>query len=191
MFEIALKKGWSSVAKTALDLCKMAEKRMWPTMSPLRQFSSCPRDIVQKSERVDVPWSSYFDLDPPRMGELLGMPKAGRTVCNLVSKFPRVELNAQVQPMTRSMIRVELTITPNFEWDDAVHGAAESFWILVEDCDGEEILFHDLFLLRKDYASAGSNEHLVEFTVPMLDPMPPNYFISVISDRWDALRKLG
>lgn len=184
IFEITLKKGWASVAKTALDLCKMAEKRMWPTMSPLRQFQACPREIIQKAERIDVPFSSYFDLDPPRMGELLGMPRAGKTVCGLVAKFPRVEINAQVQPMTRSMLRVELTIAPNFEWDDDIHGLAESFWIIVEDCDGEDILFHDQFLLRKDYAESESNEHVVEFTVPITEPMPPNYFISVVSDRW-------
>lgn len=184
VFEISLKKGWSSVAKTALDLCKMAEKRMWPTMSPLRQFPTCPRDVVQKAERIDVAWSSYFDLDPPRMGELLGMPRAGRAVCGFVAKFPRVDVQAQVQPMTRSMLKVELSITPNFEWDDTVHGAAESFWIFVEDCDGEDVLYHDVFLLRKDYAMAESNEHIVDFTVPITDPMPPNYFISVVSDRW-------
>ncbi|CAI7657836.1 unnamed protein product [Penicillium manginii] len=184
LFEICLKKGWSSVAKTALDLCKMAEKRMWPTMSPLRQFHHCPRDILQKAERIDVPWASYFDLDPPRMGELLGMPKAGRVVCDLVSKFPRLEVQAQVQPITRSMLRVELTITPNFVWDDAVHGNAQDFWILVEDCDGEEILHHDRFLLRADFAKSEMNEHLVEFTVPITEPMPPNYFISLVSDRW-------
>ncbi|KAI6716850.1 hypothetical protein JHW43_000583 [Diplocarpon mali] len=184
IFEITLKKGWSSVAKTALELCKMAEKRMWPTMTPLRQFSACSRDIVQKAERIDVPWANYFDLDPPRMGELLGLPKAGRTVCNLVSKFPRVEVQAQVQPMTRSMLRVELTIIPNFEWDDGVHGAAESFWIIAEDCDGEDILFYDQFILRKDFAQAEMNEHIVEFTVPITEPMPPNYFVTVISDRW-------
>lgn len=184
IFEITLKKGWSSVAKTALELCKMAEKRMWPTMTPLRQFPGCPRDIIQKAERIDVPWASYFDLDPPRMGELLGLPKAGRNVCNLVSKFPRVEVQAQVQPMTRSMLRVELTITPNFEWDDEVHGSAESFWIIAEDCDGEDILFHDQFILRKDFAQSEMNEHIVEFTVPITEPMPPNYFVTVISDRW-------
>jgi len=184
IFEITLKKGWASVAKTALDLCKMAEKRMWPTMTPLRQFATCPRDIIQKAERIDVPWSSYFDLDPPRMGELLGIPKAGKVVCDLVQKFPRLELQAQVQPMTRSMLRVELTITPNFEWDDNIHGSAENFWIVVEDCDGEDILFHDQFLLRRDYARSEMNEHLVEFTVPITEPMPPNYFISLISDRW-------
>ncbi|PFH60505.1 hypothetical protein XA68_10854 [Ophiocordyceps unilateralis] len=184
MFEICLKKGWASVAKIALDLCKMAEKRMWPTMSPLRQFPTCPRDIIHKAERMDVSWNSYFDLDPPRMGELLNMPRAGRTVCAFVAKFPRVEVQAQVQPMTRSMLRVELSITPNFEWDDSVHGAAENYWIVVEDCDGEDILYHDTFLLRKTYAEAESNEHIVDFTVPITEPMPPNYFVSVISDRW-------
>jgi len=184
IFEITLKKGWSSVAKTALELCKMAEKRMWPTMTPLRQFPSCPRDIIQKAERIDVPWMNYFDLDPPRMGELLGLPRAGKTVCSLVSKFPRLEVQAQVQPMTRSMLRVELTITPKFEWDDEVHGAAESFWIIAEDCDGEDILFHDQFILRKDFAQAEMNEHVVEFTVPITEPMPPHYFVSVLSDRW-------
>ena len=184
IFEICLRKGWASVAKTALDLCKMAEKRMWPTMSPLRQFPMCPRDILQKAERIDVPWSSYFDLDPPRMGELLGVPKAGRTVCDLVSKFPRLEVQAQVQPVTRSLLRVELSITPNFTWDDNLHGPAESFWVIVEDCDGEEILFFDQFLLRKEFAVSDNNEHLIDFTVPITEPMPPNYFISLISDRW-------
>ncbi|RMZ80202.1 hypothetical protein DV737_g3117, partial [Chaetothyriales sp. CBS 132003] len=184
MFEICLKKGWASVARTALDLCKMAERRMWPTMTPLRQFPTCPRDYVQKAERIDVPWSSYFDLDPPRMGELLGVPKAGRVVCDLVRKFPRLEVQAQVQPMTRSMLRVELTITPNFEWDDALHGQAETFWIIVEDCDGEEILFHDQFILRREFAVGDMTEHLVDFTVSVSEPMPPHYFISLVSDRW-------
>lgn len=184
IFEICLKKGWASVAKTALDLCKMAERRMWPIMTPLRQFPSCPKEVIQKAEKIDVPWSSYFDLDPPRMGELMGLSKAGKQVCNLVQKFPRLEVQAQVQPITRSMLRVELTITPKFEWDETVHGVSENFWIIVEDCDGEDILFHDQFLLRRSYAEAEMNEHLVEFTVPITEPMPPNYFITLLSDRW-------
>ncbi|KAF2662907.1 Sec63-domain-containing protein [Lophiostoma macrostomum CBS 122681] len=184
IFEICLKKGWSQVAKLALDLCKMAEKRMWPTMSPLRQFPRCPRDVVQKAERIDVPWAAYFGLDPPNMGELLGMPKAGKLVCQLVEKFPRLHIEATPRPVTRSMIRLELTIRPDFVWDDELHGASEAFWILVEDCDGEQVLFHDTFLLRRDYANQEMNEHLVELTVPIDEPMPPNYFVTAISDRW-------
>ncbi|KAJ5899862.1 hypothetical protein N7495_004606 [Penicillium taxi] len=184
IFEICLMKGWSEVALFALDLCKMAERRQWHVMSPLRQFPQCPREIILKAERIDVQWSRYFDLDPPRMGEMFKLPNAGRTVCELVSKFPRLELQAQVQPITRSMVRIELTITPNFVWDDAIHGQSQDFYILVADCDGEELLYHDIFILRKEFAESEMNDHLVEFTVPLTEPMPPQYFISVVSNHW-------
>jgi len=125
---------------------------------------------MQKAERIDVSWSSYFGLDPPSMGELLGMPKAGRLVCQLVEKFPRLQIEATPRPVTRSLLRLELTIRPDFVWDQNLHGASEAFWILVEDCDGEQILYHDTFILRKDYADGDMNEHLIELTVPIDEP---------------------
>jgi pre-mRNA-splicing helicase BRR2 len=54
-----------------------------------------------------------------------------------VHQFPRLELAAHVQPLTRSLLRIDLTISPDFAWDDKVHGAVEPFWLLVEDADGE------------------------------------------------------
>jgi pre-mRNA-splicing helicase BRR2 len=184
IYEISLKKGWAAVAKAALDLCKMAEKRMWPTMSPLRQFPSCPRDIIQKVERIDVPWKNYFDLNPPQMSELIGLPKSGRIVCDLVKKFPRLSIDAHVQPVTPSLLRVEITVSPDFEWDIDLHGYAEMFWVFVEDCDGDSLLHHQQFLLLKQYAESEENQHLIDFTVPVAEPLPPNYFITIISDRW-------
>ena len=90
-------------------------------------------------------------------------------------------MQAQVQPITRSLLRIDLTITPDFRWDEKIHGTSESFWIPVEDVDGEVILFHDTFILRQRYAE---DEHYVTLTVPMFEPVPPNYYISIISDRW-------
>ncbi len=40
-----------------------------------------------------------------------------RCVC-----FTQVELKAAVQPITRSILKVELTITPDFEFNAEVHG---------------------------------------------------------------------
>ncbi|OLL21933.1 Pre-mRNA-splicing factor brr2 [Neolecta irregularis DAH-3] len=181
VFEIALKLGYAQVAKQALDMCKMVDQRMWMTMSPLRQFTSCPADVIRRVERKDFPWTRYFDLDPPEMGELLGLPKFGRLVHGLVHKFPRLKLQAHVQPITRSLLRIELSITPDFQWDEAIHGFAEQFWIIAEDSDGERILFHDSFVLRQKYAT---DEHIIDLTVSVSDPIPPNYFITVVSDRW-------
>ncbi|GAN05971.1 pre-mRNA splicing factor [Mucor ambiguus] len=181
MFEICLKRGWAQLTKKALNLCKMVEKRMWLPMSPLRQFKAMPQDIVRRLERKEFPWERYFDLNPQELGELIGQPKAGRTLHKFVHQFPKLDLQAHVQPVTRSLLKVELTITPDFQWDEKVHGLAEAFWILVEDVDGEHILHHDYFVLKQRYAE---EEHLVSFTVPLFEPLPPNYYVTIVADRW-------
>lgn len=50
MFEICLKRGWAAPARAALDMCKMAEKKMWSSMTPLRQFPRVREDIIRKAE---------------------------------------------------------------------------------------------------------------------------------------------
>lgn len=50
LFEITLKKGWAVPARAALDLCKMVERKMWGSMSPLRQFKGVPGEVVRKAE---------------------------------------------------------------------------------------------------------------------------------------------
>lgn len=181
MFEICLKRGWAVPAKDCLSLCKMVERRMWGSMTPLRQFKGVPAEVVRKAEGKQFPWYRYFDLNPPEIGELIGIQKAGNLVHRLVHSFPKLQLQAQVQPITRTLLRIDLTIVPDFRWDEKIHGAAESFWILVEDVDGEIVLFHDTFILRQRYAE---DEHNVTLTVPMFEPVPPNYYISIVSDRW-------
>jgi pre-mRNA-splicing helicase BRR2 len=76
---------------------------------------------------------------------------------------------------------VELTITPDFQWDEKIHGTSEAFWILVEDVDSEIILHHEYFLLKSKYAN---DEHVIKLFVPVFEPLPPQYFIRVVSNRW-------
>ncbi|ORX36116.1 Sec63 Brl domain-domain-containing protein [Kockovaella imperatae] len=181
MFEICLKKGWAAPMRAALDLCKMVERRMWKTMTPLRQFPRIRSEIVTKAERKDFPWYRYFDLDAAELGELIGLPKSGQLIESLVHKFPRLDIQAHVLPLTRSLLKINVTVTPDFVWDYEIHGASQAFWIIVEDVDGERILYHDQFILRQRFAQ---DEHYITITVPISDPVPPNYYISIISDRW-------
>ncbi|WOO77743.1 U5 small nuclear ribonucleoprotein helicase [Vanrija pseudolonga] len=181
MFEICLKKGWAQPTRILLDMCKMVERRMWKAMSPLRQFPRVRHEIITRAERKEFPWHRYFDLDAAELGELLGMPKSGQLVESLVHKFPRLDLQAHVLPLTRSLLKINVTITPDFVWDHDIHGHTQAFWIIVEDVDGEKILFHDSFLLRERFAT---DEHYITITVPISDPVPPNYYISAVSDRW-------
>ena len=86
------------------------------------------------------------------------------------------KLHAAVQLSQSLCVQVDLTITPDFLWDEKVHGGVEPFWILVEDSDGEFLLHHQGFLLKQAFAE---EEHLVTFTVPVKEPLPPQYFIRV------------
>ena len=43
--------------------------------------------------------------------------RLGKTVHKLIHQFPRLELAASVQPITRTVLKVDLTITPDFQWD--------------------------------------------------------------------------
>lgn len=181
IFEICLRRGWAQLTRKALDLCKMVEKRQWLSMTPLRQFKGINPELIKKIERKEFEWVRYFDLSSQEIGELVGVPKAGKLLERYVHEFPKLDLQSHVQPLTRSILKVELTITPDFKWDEKVHGTAEAFWILVEDVDGEMILHQESFILKQQYAE---EEHLMTFTVPLFDPLPPNYFVSIVSDRW-------
>lgn len=48
------------------------------------------------------------------------MPKMGKTIHKFVHQFPKLDLAVHLQPITRSTLKVELTVTPDFQWDDKV-----------------------------------------------------------------------
>jgi pre-mRNA-splicing helicase BRR2 len=213
IFEISLRRGWSGLAKLTLAFANMVAYRIWRSQSPLRQFKNVPEIVARKLERKsDIEWARYADLTPSDLGELVGVPKMGRTLhkvrismllslnscqhsltnvtyillsylcyVKLVHQFPKLELSAHIQPITRSTLRVELNLVPDFEYDVKVHGYVQLFHIMVENVDGEIILHHEMFLLK---STGAEDEHTVVFTVNIMDPLPPSYFIRVISDRW-------
>lgn len=181
IFEMCLRRGWSSLARSALDLCKIVDRRCWLSMTPLRQFRTIPSDLIKRIDAKKYPWDRYLDLDAPQLGELVGKPSAGNMLHKFVHMLPRLDISAEVQPITRSLLRIEITVTPDFVWDSRFHGTAEAFWVLIEDADSENILYHESFVLKERYYQ---EDHYLSFTVPLHDPTPPNYFVSIISDRW-------
>ncbi|XP_067928050.1 U5 small nuclear ribonucleoprotein 200 kDa helicase-like [Watersipora subatra] len=183
IFEIVLHRGWAALAEKVLSLCKMVDKRMWQSMCPLRQFRRIPEEVVKKIEKKNFAWERFYDLGHNEIAELVRMPKMGKMIHRHVHQFPKLELAVHVQPITRSTLRVELTITPDFQWDEKIHGNSEAFWIWVTDVDDETILHHEYFLLKQKFVQ---DEHVVKFFVPVFEPLPPQYFIKVISDRWIA-----
>lgn len=179
--EIALKKNWALVARKTLDLCKMVERRMWLSSSPFRQFPDAPKEVVRASENAHLPFDSYFSLNASELAEAINFRGHSQLAYNLLQQFPRLSVTYLAQPITPTLIRVQLEVVPEFTWNPAYHGGAERFLLLVEDCDGDTILYSDLFVV---YRGNSHKEHVVDLTVPVTDPMQPNYHILLISEKW-------
>ena len=109
-----------------------------------------PEVVTRKIERKsDIEWSRYSDLTSSDLGELVGVPKMGRILHKLVHHFPKIEISdAQIQPITRSLLRIELTFIPGFKFDVNIHGYAQLFHVIVEDVNCENILHHEYFSLK-------------------------------------------
>ena len=183
LFEIFLRRGWAQIAETALTACKMIDKRMWSCMTPLRQFKGIPEEILRRIEKKEqMTWEHFYNMTPQQIGDLIKFNKLGKVLHKFIHQFPRIELTAYVQPITRSCLKIDLTVTPDFHWDDKIHGRCEPFWIIVEDCDNEMALYIEQFVLKQKYI--GEKEFNFEFTVPLFEPLHPLYYIKVISDRW-------
>ena len=118
-------------------------------MSPLRQFKKIHEEVVKKIEKKNLPFERFYDLNHNEIGELIRMPKLGKTIQKYVHQLPKLELPVHIQPITRSTLRVELTIIPDFQWDEKTHGGSEAFWVFVEDVDSEVILHHEYFMLKR------------------------------------------
>ena len=181
LYEVCCRRGWAILAEKALVLSKCVQMKMWASQTPLRQFAGIPAEILMKVERKELPWERWYDLSSQDIGELIRFPKMGRTLHRLIHQFPRLELGAHVQPITRTLLKVELVITPEFTWDEKIHGFVEPFIIMVEDADSEYIIHQEGFLLTQPRSEEDS---VVTFTLPITDPLPPQYFVRVISDKW-------
>ena len=110
--------------------------------------------------------------------------KMGREVKRYVDAFPTLSLAATIQPITRTVLRVKLLVTPQFKWDDRIHGNnCESWWVWVEDPDHDHMYHSEYFLLHRKQVMEQEPQELV-FTIPIAEPLPPQYYVRATSDRW-------
>lgn len=102
-------------------------------MCPLRQFvdRKMPIEIIKKIEKKNFPFERLYDLNPHEIGELVRVAKSGKTIHKYVHQFPKLDLSVHVQPITRSTLKVELTITPDFQWEEKIHGQSEVITIVM------------------------------------------------------------
>eukprot|EP00795_Rhopilema_esculentum_P017649 gene17649-9293_t len=184
LFEMALKKGWPAMTHKLLKLSKVVDKQIWDFEHPLRQFEGMTFEILQKLEAKKLTIDRMRDMDAKEIGLLVHHVKMGGKIKAMVNQFPTVSIGSNIQPITRTVLRVRLMIVADFVWNDKVHGTVhEPWWIWVEDPDNDHIYHSEYFMLMRDQVKSKEPQYLV-FTIPIFEPLPTQYFIRMVSDRW-------
>ncbi len=181
MFEIVLKKGWPEVITKLQLLDKCIEKRMWAMESPLRQYPTLSNEVVNRLEDKDLTLDMLQDMTVEEISDIVRNRDLAKTVKNCVRQFPKIEMEVVAQPITRSVLRIKLSIIAEFEWSKKISGDVEPWWIYVEDDTNDHIYHHEYFLLKADdYLQVQT----LDFMIPLTDTPPGTFIIRAVSDRW-------
>ncbi|XP_040076297.2 activating signal cointegrator 1 complex subunit 3 [Ixodes scapularis] len=183
LFDMVLRAGGAIMAGRILTLCKAVERQVWSFESPLKQFPDIGYHVLKHIEEKDIRVDYIKDMGAKDIGMMVHNPKVGTQVELCARQIPQLVVVPRIQPITRTVIKVQLDITADFRWSDRVHKGAEAFWIWVEDPNSDEIYHYEYFVLTKMQAVRQETQNLV-FTIPVTEPLPPQYLVRVDSDHW-------
>lgn len=180
LFLIAINRRWGNLAKVLLDICKSIEKRVWFFDHPLCQFE-LPASVLSQIKARNPTMEHLLELEPHELGELVHNVGIGGKLFNILSKFPRIKIEAEIFPITATVMRIHVNLSSAFQWDGRFHGDAQFFWVLVEESNQSRILHFEKFILNR-------RQHMdvreMDFMIPLSDPLPPQVVIKVVSDIW-------
>ena len=182
LFMVALNRHWGYQCQVLLSLCKSIEKQIWPFDHPFHQFD-LPQPVL-KNLNDKLPSSSLEsmrEMESAELGSLVHNHRMGKTLSKLIDNFPTLSVEAEIAPLNRDVLRIRLCIYPEFSWNDRHHGASESYWIWVENSETAEIYHHEYFILSRKKLY---DEHELNFTIPLSDPLPSQIYVRAVSDRW-------
>ena len=182
LFMIALNRKWGHQCLVLLSLCKSIEKQIWPFQHPFHQFD-LPQPILHHLDSKESVSSieSMRDMDSAEIGQLVHNRGMGNTISKLLDNFPTLSIEAEIAPLNRDVLRIHLYLTADFRWNDRYNGTSESYWIWVENSETSEIYHHEYFILTRKKLY---EDHELNFTIPLSDPLPTQIYVRGVSDRW-------
>lgn len=184
LFTIELHRNNALLAGRMLMMCKMFERQMWDFETPLRQFTRISFDLISKIEAKGLSIQTIRDMDPKEVGEIIHNQRSGAHIVKCAQEIPMINIDATLHPITRTVLRIRILIEADFRWNDGVHGKfAQPFWIWIEDPESNFIYHSEYFQLTRKQAFSKEPQELV-VTIPLREPLPPQYYIRAISDHW-------
>lgn len=114
LFQIILRNNNPILAGRLLTMSKMFERQMWDWMTPMRQFVIIPFDVIEKIENRGLSVNALRDMNAKEISEMIRNHRYGEMVKKCASEFPLLNIEATLQPITRTVLRIKINITADF-----------------------------------------------------------------------------
>lgn len=115
LFQIILRQNNPILAGRLLTMSKMFERQMWDWMTPMRQFSIIPFDVIQKIEDRGLSINALREMNSREISDMVRNHKYGDMVKRYAWEFPMLNIEANLQPITRTVLRIRMSITADFK----------------------------------------------------------------------------
>ncbi|KAF8309549.1 Sec63-domain-containing protein [Clavulina sp. PMI_390] len=181
LLEIALSKKWANVTATLMAVSKAIEKRMWPFEHPLKQFRLSADVLYNLQQYADeLSPAELAAMRADDLGKLIHLNEHhGKALLAAARQFPSALISYALRPLGAELLRLFVRVQRAFEWNAALHGNSEPFWLWVEDHNGVDILQSSFMQFKP-----GTSVIEVDFVIPVRDPPPPSVTIRFLSDTW-------
>jgi activating signal cointegrator complex subunit 3 len=200
LFEMCLKRQKVDAALKLLWLCQSLDKKVWWDETPLRQFEgelpSYCLDALE-SRRIGEHQGytalesalALLDMTADEVGVLVHSHNhmTGEKIQRFVKHLPRIDATVTVLPLTSSILRFQVTLTPNFTWSPRWHGGALGFWVWVEDAEQTTVYHHEYVVFSRRTHPEPTE---LEMNIPVFPPVPEEYYLRIVSDTWVGCHSL-
>lgn len=180
LFLIGINRRWGAFSRLLLNICQSIDKQMWYFDHPLAQFDlneHLLRTIRSKNPSIDT----LKEMESNELGDFVHNISQGKKLAKIIDKFPSLYLSSEIFPITANVVRVKVTVESDFVWDKQYHGNIQMFWLFVESDKSSMLLHFDRLLLNpKNYRI----EQVLDFMIPLSDPLPSQIIVSAMSDTW-------
>ena len=109
-------------------------------------FGYLKDEIVYRLEMHDIKMEALYEKNLEEAARYIA-PIWQDELYKFVGHVPYIELEVDCQPITRNILKVQLTIFAQFTWSDRWNGKQEPFWLIVDN--ETEVLHQEFFALQK------------------------------------------
>lgn len=171
MLDLCSKKSQSENVRKILNWCKFIENRVYKDDSPLKQFTKfsfsgynamrtkkqldgfLTGNLYEMFASANISVNQYLDTSDNSDRSVLFGKNMNKYALDEVKKFceliPKVEVKYALKPIAQTIIKVDLSIRPNWKFNPKWHLKSEVFWVLFDD--EQELLHSETFTIEQEF----------------------------------------